>query len=90
MRELQSISATMVSHCSDEELRVTLQKPADEFRFSDPVSSEATLELEADMHTQLGDIQQALVDGDTNGAKKMCTKLMGSLVERNRICSVNK
>ena len=90
MRELQSISATMVSHCSDEELRVTLQKLADEFRFSDPVSSEATLELEADMHTQLGDIQQALVDGDTNGAKKMCIKLMGSLVERNRICSVSK
>jgi len=90
MRGLQSISATMVSHCSDEELRVTLQKLANEFRFSDPVSSEETLELEEDMHSQLGNIQQALVDGDTDGAKKMCTKLMGSLVERNRICSVSK
>ena len=90
MRELQSLSATMVSHCANEELRVTLQKLADEFRFSDPVSSEETLEMEEDMHSQLGNIQQALVDGDTDGAKKMCTKLMGSLVERNRICSVSK
>ena len=57
--------------------------------FSDPVSSEETLALEEDMHSQLGAIQQALVDGDTDGAKKMCTKLMGNLVERNRVCSVD-
>lgn len=90
MRELQSLSATMVSHCTDEELRATLQKLNDEFRYSDPVSSEETLEMEEDMHSQLGNIQQALVDGDTDGAKKMCTKLIGCLTERNRICSISK
>ncbi len=39
---------------------------------------------------QLGDIQQALVEGDSDGAKKLCGKLMGSLAERNRVCSVSK
>lgn len=90
MRELQSLSAALVSQCSDESLKMTLQKLADEFRYSDPVSSEKTEELEADMRAQLGDIQQALVDGDTDGAKRLSGKLTGTLAERNRVCSVNK
>ncbi|MBR3241917.1 MAG: hypothetical protein IKF90_04350, partial [Parasporobacterium sp.] len=63
---------------------------ADEFRYSDPVSSEKTEDLEADMQAQLGDIQQALVDGDTDGAKRLCGKLTGTLAEGNRVCSINK
>ena len=90
MRELQSLSAALVGQCGDEALKPMLQKLADEFRYSDPVSSEKTQELEEDMKAQLGDIQQALVEGDSDGAKKLCGKLMGSLAERNRICSVSK
>ena len=90
MRELQSLSSALVGQCGDEALKPMLQKLADEFRYSDPVSSEKTLELEEDMKVQLGDIQQALVEGDTDGAKKLCGKLMGSLAERNRVCSVSK
>ena len=90
MRELQSLSAALVGQCGDEALKPMLQKMADEFRYSDPVSSEKTLELEEDMKVQLGDIQQALVEGDSDGAKKLCGKLMGSLTERNRVCSVSK
>ena len=90
MRELQSLSAALVGQCGDEALKPMLQKLADEFRYSDPVSSEKTQELEEDMKAQLGDIQQALVEGDSDGAKKLCGKLMGSLAERNRVCSVSK
>lgn len=90
MRELQSLSSSLVSQCSDETLKPILQKLADEFRYSDPVSSEKTQEIEEDMKSQVGDIQQALVDGDTEGAKSLCGKLMGSLTERNRVCSVSK
>ena len=86
MRELQSMSSALVGQCGDEALKPMLQKVADEFRYSDPVSSEKTQELEEDMKVQLGDIQQALVEGDSDGAKKLCGKLMGSLTERNRIC----
>ena len=90
MRELQSLSASLVNQCADESLKPTLRKLADEFRYSDPVSSDNTLDLEADMRSQLGDIQQALIEGDADGAKKLCGKLLGSLTERNRICSVSK
>lgn len=90
MRELQSLSSSLVSQCSDETLKPMLIKMADEFRYSDPVSSEKTHELEEDMKSQLGDIQQALVEEDFDGAKIICGKLLGNLAERNRICSVNK
>ena len=90
MRELQSLSASLVSQCSDEDLKAALQKLADEFRYSDPVTSEKTEDLEADMRSQMGDIQQALIEGDADGVKKLCSRLMGSLTERNRICSVDK
>lgn len=90
MRELQSLSAALVGQCSDEGLKPTLVKLADEFRYSDPISSGKTREMEDDMRNQLGNIQQALVDGDTDGAKNLCAKLTACLAERNRVCSVNK
>ena len=90
MRELQSMAASMVGQCGDEEMKSIVKKIADELRFSDPVSSEATVELEDEMRSQLADIQQAIVEGDKDGAKTLCQKLLNNLTERNRICSVNK
>ena len=90
MRELQSMAASMVGQCSDDEMKSIVKKVADELRFSDPVSSEATAELEDELRCELVDIQQAIVEGDKDGAKALCGKLLGCLLERNRICSVNK
>ena len=90
MRELQSLAAALVGQCGDEELKKAVQKVADELRFSDPVSSDATAELEAELRSQLADIQQAVVEGDQDGAKTLCGKMLGNLAERNRICLINK
>ena len=90
MRELQSMAASMVGQCSDEEMKSIVKKVADELRFSDPVSSEATAELEDELRSELVDIQQAIVEGDKDGAKALCGKMIGNLAERNRVCSVNK
>ena len=90
MRELQSISAALVGQCGDEEMKKTLQKLADEFRYSDPLTSEKTEELEADLRSRIGDLQQAITDGDMEGARKLSNKLTECLKERNRICSLNK
>ena len=90
MRELQSLSRALVGQCPEGELKTTVEKLADEFRYSDPVSSEKTVEMEEDMRSQLGDIQQAIAEEDEDGAKEMCGKLAGSLAERNRVCAVSK
>ena len=90
IRELQSISAALTDQCKDEELGGALKKLAEEFRYSDPCSSEMTQELEAEMKNEIADLQQAIIDGNINNAKELCNKLTGNLRERNRICSVNK
>ena len=90
MRELQSLSTALIGQCSDDTLKADLQNLADEFRYSDPVSSNETSELEDDMREQLGNIQQALAEDDIESAWKLCAKLKTSLAERNRICAVNK
>ena len=90
MRELQSLAASMLAQCTDEDMKQTVKKIADELRFSDPVSSEATKELEEDMRSQMKDIQQAIIEGDVEGVKTLCAKLLGGLTERNRICSISK
>lgn len=90
IRELQSLSSSIANQCNDEGLRKALKKLADEFRYSDPVTSDKTAEMEADMAAQLKDIQQAVVDGDVDAVSKLCSKLSGCLAERNRVCAVNK
>ncbi len=90
MRELQSLTASLVNQTGDVELKTSLQKVADEFRYSDPLTSEKTEELEADMHSRFGDLQQAITDGDIEGAKSLSNKLLECLRERNRVCSLNK
>lgn len=90
MRSLQSLSASLVGQCSDESLRMELQKLADEFKYSDPVSSDTTKEMENDLDVQMKELQRALVDGDFESAKIFCGKLLGGLYERNRACALNK
>lgn len=90
MRELQSLTASLVNQGNDSEVKTALRELAEEFRYSDPLTSDKTSDLEENMHNQLGNLQQALVDGDMAAAKILCTKLLDSLRERNRICSLNK
>lgn len=90
MRSMQSLSLAIVGLCADEELKSELQKVSDEFKFSDPVSSEATLEIEKELENQLKEIQATVVEGDNESAKKLCKNVIVSLAERNRVCKLGK
>ncbi len=90
MRDLQSLTASMADQSSDPELQKLLKKVAEEFRYSDPLTSEKTVELETDMRSQIGDLQQALSDEDNEAAKTLCNRLLQCLKERNRISALSK
>lgn len=90
MRNLQSLASTLEGQCSDESLKKTLGKMSEEFRFSDPVSSDSAESLEDDLLIQLKDVQKAIVDGDTESVRKLCESTISTLKERNRLCAVNK
>ncbi len=90
MRELQSMANGILSQCDHPGMKQDLQKVADELRYSDPVTSDASAPLENEMLAQLKEIQRATVDADSDAVKAMCGKLLANLTERNRVCKLGK
>lgn len=90
MRNLQSLSASIASQCSNDELKSIANKIADEFKFSDPVSSEQTKAMEEDLSQIMNEIQKAVLEGDIEGANVLFSKVTPVLAERNRVCALNK
>lgn len=89
MRSIQSLSSSIVGLASDD-IKSDIQSLADEFKYSDPVSSDHTMEIERELNQQLKELQKSVVDGDVDSAKKQCKNISASLSERNRICALNK
>lgn len=90
MRALQSQTASFVGMCQDAEAKKLLQDLADDFKYSDPVSSEVTKEMETELKFLVNEIQRALVDDDMKSVEGFCVRVKASLAERNRICKLGK
>lgn len=67
-----------------------MQKLAEDFRFSDPVSSDALADVEASLSACLDELQRSLTDGDLDSAAVLCRRAAATLTERNRLCKLNK
>ena len=90
MRGLQSLSASLASQSQDQELRKELARLSEEFKYSDPVSSDNTIVMEKELNEQLIELQSAVIDNDIVSARTLCTKISVALKERNRICKLDK
>lgn len=89
MRALQSKVNQMATQCDDADA-AEVRKFAEELRYSDPVSSDALAEIEADLCAVVEELQAAVVDGDSNVISPLCRKASALLAERNRLCKLNK
>lgn len=90
MRALQSMTASFIGMCQAVDTKQQLQDLADEFKYSDPVSSEATKELEVNLKDMVSEIQSALIDGDMLTVNSLIIKVKVTLAERNRVCKLGK
>lgn len=90
MRSLQSKVNQMAAQCDNPDAAAAVKQFAEDLRYSDPVSSEAIAEAEADLAAAVDELQCAIVDGDSNAAKQLCRKASALLAERNRLCKLNK
>ena len=90
MRELQSMSRTMLQNCEDAELKKELEKLADALRYSDPVSSNALENVEKELTICINELQRAILEDDKSGAIGLCKRAVAILAERNRLCKLNK
>ena len=91
MRSLQSKMNVLISQTdAGGELKTARDKLADEIKYSDPVSSSATEQIEDELNFNIEELQKAIVDGDNVSALTICKKTSGILAERNRLCKLNK
>lgn len=90
MRALQSKAQALAGQAGNRRVLPQLRRLADNLRYSDPVSSPATQDTETELTNCLEDMEKALVDGDTDSVAALCAKADSLLVERNRLCKLNK
>ena len=90
MRALQSKSVFIASQCDDSETKKALNKLAESFRFSDPVSSDALNDIEASLNALVDELQSAVLEKDNAAAQTLCAKVEATLAGRNRMCKLNK
>lgn len=86
MRSLQSKANQMAAQCSLPEVKQFCEN----VRYSDPVSGEALAEIERDLSAAVDDLQAAMVDGENETVKQLAQKAEDLLLERNRLCKLNK
>lgn len=89
MRALQAKINCVVGVCSDD-VRQDISKLAEELRYSDPVSNETIRNIENELTSCVDELQSAVMDGDYTAVKELCRKARATLVERNRLCKLNK
>lgn len=75
----------IVDSCTDPELKKPLEKLADSFKYSDPVSSGELAGIEENLQTQVKKLA-ALVTTDKEAAKAQITEVSNLLADRNRRC----
>ena len=90
MRAIQSKLSVLPGQCEDPVTAKCLTQLAEEIRFSDPVSSEATRETEADLNTLTDELQKAVLENDTAAVRALCKRCHTVLTERNRLCKLGK
>lgn len=75
----------IVDSCSDTELKKSLEKLAEKFRYSDPVSNEALADVEEKLQQEVKALEET-VNKDKELAKKKIDKVTILLADRNRRC----
>lgn len=82
--------ASVLDLCTEPSVKIELEKLAESFRFSDPVSSEATEEIENTIMEKLENLKISISSSDSDENIAKITELKNLLAERNRICKMNK
>lgn len=82
--------ASVVDFAKDDTIKKELEKLAEDFRYSDPVSGAATKALEGELSEKIAVLCATVKNGDNENAAAQITQIRNLLNERNRICRLNK
>ncbi len=90
MKRLRAKATLIAETCEEPETRKLLQGLAESFRFSDPVSNEATEEAEAGLNDLLGQLKDAVDEKKPEEIEALVKKTAKALSERNLLCKSGK
>lgn len=76
--------------CPDERARTAVSRLADAFLYSDPVSGEATAEIEEQISAEIACLRSIVKDSSADEIEKKVSEIERLLSERNRICKASK
>ena len=86
MRGLQFKVSQMAVQTNDAALKAL----AEEFRYSDPVSSEALADIESELNAVVEELHSAVVKGDSEAIHELCSRVSVVLDGRNRLSLMSK
>lgn len=87
MRTLQIRAAALAERWESGEIKARLQTLAENLRYSDPVSTEATRAMELKLAACLDELEQTPSDAEANAFLQRTEALLS---ERNRLCRLSK
>lgn len=90
MMKLRAATDSLPGKCGDVETKRMLSDLAEAFRYSDPVSSDALKNIEAELEAGVCELKEAVERGNSDEISKLCSKAVGLLEERNRLCKRSK
>ena len=90
MTTLRSVVYSLHAQCEDSEANKVLQELADDFKYSDPVSSNALKDIETDLENMVAQLQTAVTEENKTDILSLAKKTKNLLTERNRLCKLNK
>lgn len=82
--------SSVLDLCTEPSVKKELEKLAEKFRFSDPVSSDATEEIESTIMEKLENLKINITASSSDENIAKINELKNLLAERNRICKVSK
>ncbi len=88
--ELRTRARNLVSRIKNFEIKTEMEKLAEDLRYSDPVSSDATAEAEQRLSECFTHLETAVVGDDIENALELCRQAVILLRDRNNICKMNK
>jgi len=90
MRTLQSKIGSLLGQVQDPVLLGEIRAFSEVLRYSDPVSSGAIGQIEAELTNCVDEVQRAVADDDHEGASALLKRANSLLTERNRLCKLHK
>lgn len=87
IKELRTKSINILSLCKDDVSKENVSKVVDKLKYSDPVSSASTKDLEDEIYKALAEIEQNLKDGK---AINSTSNILVLIDNRNTVCLENK